>query len=239
MLASVLQSASYAALSLSASQPRRPHLSSLRASRSPLTRATQKGRAKRRPRALSQNPSAAASAPRGTNRTRACGLAYSNLRLMRAHLRLMRRVLAPLRRCLFDDGRRTRLRRSFADDGRRTRLRALYEDAALVRGSDAAVIGETDPTTVIADRKIADAARRGVFDKLDGQGAPLKSQPHRSAALGPAQRAGAEMAGSWPPRTSRRPRSTCVGASTRALPRCGRASGRARREVNSKRTRPS
>ena len=66
----------------------------------------------------------------------------------------MRRVLAPLRRC-------------FADDGRRTRLRALYEDAALVRGSDAAVIGETDPTTVIADRKIADAARRGVFDKLD------------------------------------------------------------------------
>ena len=114
---------------------------------------------------------------------------------MRAHLRLMRRVLAPLRRCLFDDGRRTRLRRSFADDDRRTRLRALYEDAALVRGSDAAVIGETDPTTVIADRKIADAARRGVFDKLDGQGAPLKAQPHRSAALGPAQRAGAEMAG--------------------------------------------
>ena len=107
----------------------------------------------------------------------------------------MRRVLAPLRRCLFDDGRRTRLRRSFADDGRRTRLRALYEDAALVRGSDAAVVGETDPTTVIADRKIADAARRGVFDKLDGQGAPLKAQPHRSAALGPAQRAGAEVAG--------------------------------------------
>ena len=65
----------------------------------------------------------------------------------------MRRVLAPLRRC-------------FADDDRRTRLRALYEDATLVRGSDAAVIGETDPTTVIADRKIADAARRGVFDKL-------------------------------------------------------------------------
>ncbi len=93
----------------------------------------------------------------------------------------MRRVLAPLRRC-------------FADDGRRTRLRALYEDAALVRGSDAAVIGETDPTTVIADRKIADAARRGVFDKLDGQGAPLKAQPHRSAALS-AERAGAEMAG--------------------------------------------
>jgi hypothetical protein len=84
----------------------------------------------------------------------------------------MRRVLAPLRRC-------------FADDGRRTRLRALYEDAALARGSDAAVI---------ADRKIADAARRGVFDKLDGQGAPLKAQPHRSV-LGPAQRAGAEMAG--------------------------------------------
>ena len=107
----------------------------------------------------------------------------------------MRRVLAPLRRCLFDDGRRTRLRRSFADDDRRTRLRALYEDAALVRGSDAAVIGETDPTTVIADRKIADAARRGVFDKLDGQGAPLKAQPHRSAALGRAQRAGAEIAG--------------------------------------------
>ena len=93
----------------------------------------------------------------------------------------MRRVLAPLRRC-------------FADDGRRTRLRALYEDAALVRGSDAAVIGETDPTTVIADRKIADAARRGVFDKLDGSGKRLKAQPHRSA-LGPAQRAGAEMAG--------------------------------------------
>ena len=93
----------------------------------------------------------------------------------------MRRVLAPLRRC-------------FADDGRRTRLRALYEDAALARGSDAAVIGETDPTTVIADRKIADAARRGVFDDLDGQGAPLKAQPHRSAALS-AERAGAEMAG--------------------------------------------
>ena len=94
----------------------------------------------------------------------------------------MRRVLAPLRRC-------------FADDGRRTRLRALYEDAALVRGSDAAVVGETDPTTVIADRKIADAVRRGVFDDLDGQGAPLKAQPHRSAALGRAQRAGAEIAG--------------------------------------------
>ena len=93
----------------------------------------------------------------------------------------MRRVVAPLRRC-------------FADDGRRTRLRALYEDAALARGSDAAVIGETDPTTVIADRKIADAARRGVFDDLDGQGAPLKAQPHRSAALS-AERAGAEMAG--------------------------------------------
>ena len=94
----------------------------------------------------------------------------------------MRRVLAPLRRC-------------FADDGRRTRLRALYEDAALSRGSDAAVIGETDPTAVIADRKIADAARRGVFDNLDGSGKKLKAQPHRSAALGPAQRAGAEMAG--------------------------------------------
>ena len=94
----------------------------------------------------------------------------------------MRRVVAPLRRC-------------FADDGRRTRLRALYEDAALARGSDAAVIGETDPTTVIADRKIADAARRGVFDNLDGSGKKLKAQPHRSAALGPAQRAGAEMAG--------------------------------------------
>ena len=94
----------------------------------------------------------------------------------------MRRVLAPLRRC-------------FTDDGRRTRLRALYEDAALARGSDAAVIGETDPTTVIADRKIADAARRGVFDNLDGSGKKLKAQPHRSAALGPAQRAGAEMAG--------------------------------------------
>ena len=91
----------------------------------------------------------------------------------------MRRVLAPLRRC-------------FADDGRRTRLRALYEDAALARGSDAAVIGDTDPTTVIADRKIADAARRGVFDKLDGSGKRLKAQPHRSA-LGPAQRAGAEI----------------------------------------------
>ena len=94
----------------------------------------------------------------------------------------MRRFLLPLRRC-------------FADDGRRTRLRALYEDAALARGSDAAVIGETDPTTVIADRKIADAARRGVFDNLDGSGKKLKAQPHRSAALGPAQRAGAEMAG--------------------------------------------
>ena len=93
----------------------------------------------------------------------------------------MRRVLAPLRRC-------------FADDGRRTRLRALYEDAALARGSDAAVVGETDPTTVIADRKIADAARRGVFDNLDGSGKKLKTQPHRSAALS-AERAGAEMAG--------------------------------------------
>ena len=92
----------------------------------------------------------------------------------------MRRVLAPLRRC-------------FADDGRRTRLRALYEDAALVRGSDAAVIGETDPTTVIADRKIADAARRGVFDKLDGQGAPLKAQPHRSAALSAAESDAGEL----------------------------------------------
>ena len=106
----------------------------------------------------------------------------------------MRRVLAPRRRCFSDDGRRTRLRRSFTDDGRRTRLRALYEDAALVRGSDAAVIGETDPTTVIADRKIADAARRGVFDNLDGSGKKLKAQPHRSAALS-AERAGAEMAG--------------------------------------------
>ena len=94
----------------------------------------------------------------------------------------MRRVFAPLRRC-------------FADDGRRTRLRALYEDAALVRGSDAAVVGETDPTTVIADRKIADAARRGVFDNLDGSGKRLEAQTHRSAALGPAQRAGSEMAG--------------------------------------------
>ena len=93
----------------------------------------------------------------------------------------MRRVLAPLRRC-------------FADDGRQTRLRALYEDAALARGSDAAVIGETDPTTVIADRKIADAARRGVFDNLDGSGKKLKAPPHRSAALS-AERAGAEMAG--------------------------------------------
>ena len=93
----------------------------------------------------------------------------------------MRRVLAPLRRC-------------FADDGRRTRLRALYEDAALARGNDAAVIGETDPTTVIADRKIADAARRGVFDNLDGSGKKLKAPPHRSAALS-AERAGAEMAG--------------------------------------------
>ena len=108
--------------------------------------------------AESQNPSAAASAPRGTNRTRACGLAYSNLRLMRAHLRLMRRVLAPLRRCLFDDGRRTRLRRSFADDDRRTRLRALYEDAALVARQRRGRHRGDGPHDVIADRKIADAS---------------------------------------------------------------------------------
>jgi len=87
-----------------------------------------------------------------------------------------------------------RQERCYADDGRRTRLRALYEDAALARGSDAAVIGTTDPATIIADRRIADAARRGVFDDLDGKGVPLKAQSHRSAALSPAQRAGAEMA---------------------------------------------
>ena len=39
-----------------------------------------------------------------------------------------------------------------------------------------------------------DAARRGVFDKLDGSGKKFKTQPHRSAALSAAQRAGAEMA---------------------------------------------
>ena len=44
---------------------------------------------------------------------------------------------------------------------------------------------------VIADRKIADAARRGVFDDLEGK---LKTAPHRSH-LDAAQRAGADMAG--------------------------------------------
>ena len=155
---------------------------------------------------------------------------------MRAHLRLMRRVLAPLRRCLFDDGRRTRLRRSFADDDRRTRLRALYEDAALVRGSDAAVIGETDPTTVIADRKIADAARRGVFDNLDGRGKRLEAQPHRSAALSP-ERAGAEMAEVLAAQSVRAPRSTCGGASTRARRAAGAHPGGAPRRNSSGRGR--
>ena len=85
----------------------------------------------------------------------------------------MRRVLAPLRRC-------------FADDGRRTRLRALYEDAALVRGSDAAVVGETDPTTLIADRKSADAARRLIRRSENGRltlGAPYAERLQVSQLL--------------------------------------------------------
>ena len=76
------------------------------------------------------------------------------------------------------------------DDGRRSRLRALYEDHALVHGRDGAA-PTTDPTVVIADRKIADAARRGVFDDLKGK---LNTAPHRSH-LDAAQRAGADMAG--------------------------------------------
>lgn len=79
------------------------------------------------------------------------------------------------------------------DGGRKSRLRALYEDAALIRGKDAAVIGDTDPSVVIADRKISDAARRGVFDDMDGAGRPLPSAPHRTH-LGAADRAGAELA---------------------------------------------
>ncbi|KAH8053007.1 hypothetical protein JL720_14790 [Aureococcus anophagefferens] len=55
-----------------------------------------------------------------------------------------------------------------------------------------AIAGATDPTVVIADRKIADAARRGVFDDLKGK---LKTAPHRSH-LDAAQRAGADMAAS-------------------------------------------
>ena len=91
------------------------------------------------------------------------------------HLRIL------TRRCLTSD-----------DDGRRSRLRALYEDHALVHGRDGAA-PTTDPTVVIADRKIADAARRGVFDEIE-KGKALKIAAHRSH-LDAAQRAGADMAG--------------------------------------------
>ena len=58
------------------------------------------------------------------------------------------------------------------------------------------MIGATDPSAVIADRRIADAARRGAFDGLAGAGRPLPVDAHRaaSAALGAAARAGGEMA---------------------------------------------
>lgn len=48
-----------------------------------------------------------------------------------------------------------------------SRLRQLAEDAALITGSShGAANHTTDPTLLVADRKIQDAARRGVFENL-------------------------------------------------------------------------
>ena len=69
-------------------------------------------------------------------------------------------------------------------------------------------------------------ALRGVFDKLDGQGAPPQSAAAPLGGAGPRERAGAEMAGVLAAQDAAPPRSTCGYASTRASQRCGRASGR-------------
>ena len=50
--------------------------------------------------------------------------------------------------------------------GKKTRLRQLAEDAALIRGSSAEASWTTDPTLLIAEHKVLDAQRRGVFDDL-------------------------------------------------------------------------
>ena len=121
--------------------------------------------------------------------------AYSHLvRISVDSDRRWRRVLAPLRRC-------------FADDGRRTRLRALYEDAALARGKRRGGHRETDPTSLPTARS---PTRRGAAFSTSstGRARPSKLKRRALGGAGPAQRAGAEMAGVWPPKASRRPRST-------------------------------
>lgn len=47
-----------------------------------------------------------------------------------------------------------------------SRLRQLVEDAALITGSSQGANHTMDPTLLVADRKIQDAARRGVFENL-------------------------------------------------------------------------
>ena len=59
---------------------------------------------------------------------------------------------------------------------RKSRLRQLAEDAALVGGDQS---WTTDPTVLVAEHKIRDAQRRGVFEGLE-KGKPLSQEGHIS-----------------------------------------------------------
>lgn len=68
----------------------------------------------------------------------------------------------------------------------KSRLGRLAEDAALITGSSQAGSADstTDPTVVVADRRIVDALRRGAFDNLGCTGKPLKPDEHKASLLG-------------------------------------------------------
>lgn len=94
----------------------------------------------------------------------------------------------------------------------KSRLRQQYEDAqlaaqqppglnapamAIVAAASEASRYSTDPTVLVAERRILDAARRGELDNLPGAGLPRRADAHRDAAahLGPGGQAAAAMAG--------------------------------------------
>ncbi|KAJ1457818.1 hypothetical protein M885DRAFT_562297 [Pelagophyceae sp. CCMP2097] len=62
-----------------------------------------------------------------------------------------------------------------------SRLRQLADDALLITGNSQRSAGDSgvDPTILVAEAKISEAQRRGVFEGLKGEGKPLEVDAHR------------------------------------------------------------
>jgi len=66
----------------------------------------------------------------------------------------------------------------------KSRLRQLAEDAMLISGNTSSGDQSLDPTVLVAEHKITEAMRRGVFDNLENAGKALADDAHRDLQSG-------------------------------------------------------